>query len=84
MAKIQIYIESHLLRHQLQPITEVNLFVISSPEFSILRMTFPAEASHHPMHQRYFSFNLSWSFAEGGFSLFFGINREINREFFVF
>jgi hypothetical protein len=24
------------------------------------------------------------SFCEGGFSLFFGINREINREYFCF
>jgi hypothetical protein len=24
------------------------------------------------------------SFGEGGFSLFFGINREINREYFCF
>ena len=49
-----------------------------------LQQRFATDAAYHFSKQRHFPVNLSWSFSEGVFSLFFGFNREINREFFVF
>ena len=49
-----------------------------------LEQRFATDTPHHLSYQRHFPFNLRCSFDEGVFFLFFVINREINREFFVF